>query len=145
MSLPVRHLPLVQNWDCHVCGQCCKEYTVHVTPEEQAKIEQQGWAKLPEFAGIPLIVRDGWFSRRMRLNHRADGSCVFLGDDGLCRIHKQFGSAQKPLACQLYPYVLIPTGDHWRVGVRFACPSATANKGRPLHEPRADLTTYAQQ
>ncbi|MFL5330865.1 MAG: YkgJ family cysteine cluster protein [Gemmataceae bacterium] len=145
MSLPVRHLPLVQNWDCHACGQCCKEYTVHVTPEERAKIESQGWAKLPEFAGIPLVVRDGWFSRRWRLNHRPDGSCVFLGDDGYCRIHKQFGGTEKPLACQVYPYVLIPAGDHWRVGVRFACPSASGNKGRPVTAQRTDIAAYALQ
>src|SRR5437870_11286653 len=130
--MPVRHLPLVQNWDCHACGQCCKEYTVHVTAEERAKIDEQGWAKLPEFEGVPLVVRDGRWGSRYRLNHRADGSCVFLGEDGYCRIHARFGGTQKPLACQVYPYVLIPAGDHWRVGVRYACPSATGNKGGPV-------------
>ena len=33
MSMPVRHLPIVQNWDCHTCGNCCREYQVDVTEE----------------------------------------------------------------------------------------------------------------
>ena len=35
MSFPIRHLPVLQNWDCHVCGTCCKEYQVEVSPEEK--------------------------------------------------------------------------------------------------------------
>jgi lysine-N-methylase len=57
----------------------------------------------------------------------------------------EFGGTQKPLACQVYPYVLIPAGDHWRVGVRFACPSASANKGRPVTEQATDIANFALQ
>ena len=35
MALPLRHLPVLQNWDCHVCGTCCKEYLVTLTDEER--------------------------------------------------------------------------------------------------------------
>jgi lysine-N-methylase len=145
MPLPVRHLPVLQNWDCHLCGQCCKEYSVQVTEAERQRIDEQGWAKQPEFAGTKLVVRDGFLSDKFRLNHRADGSCVFLDELGRCRIHMEFGGTQKPLACQVYPYVLIPAGDHWRVGVRFACPSASANKGRPVSEQAVDIASFAHQ
>jgi len=37
MPLPIYHLPVVQNWDCHVCGTCCKEYQVGLTDEERRK------------------------------------------------------------------------------------------------------------
>jgi lysine-N-methylase len=144
MPMPVRHLPVLQNWDCHTCGQCCKEYTINITPAEKDRIEGQGWASLPEFAGIPLVVRDGW-GNRYRLNHRADGGCVFLDEAGRCRIHAKFGGTQKPLACQVYPYVFIPAGHQWRVGVRYACPSATANKGRSVSLQRAELQRYAAE
>lgn len=142
MPMPVRHLPVVQNWDCHTCGQCCKEYTINITAEEKARIEEQGWAALPEYAGVPLVVRDGW-GGKYRLNHRDDGSCVFLDESGRCKIHAKFGSTQKPLACQVYPYIFIPAGHQWRVGVRYACPSATANQGRAVSLQRADLQRYA--
>ncbi len=77
------------------------------------------------------------------LNHHPDGSCVFLSDAGRCRIHERHGYEAKPLACRLFPFVLVPTGDHWSVGVRFACPSAAANKGRPMTEYNGDLTVFA--
>lgn len=43
MALPIHHLPVLQNWDCHVCGTCCQEYRVTVTEEEKQRIEAQGW------------------------------------------------------------------------------------------------------
>src|SRR5262245_33784554 len=146
MPLPIRHLPVLQNWDCHVCGTCCKEYQVTVTDEERQRIEGQGWAGEPDFRGVPLFRKSGpWWNRKYRLNHRAGGSCVFLSEDGRCRIHERFGFEAKPLACRLYPFVLIPAGDHWRVGLRYACPSAAANKGRPLGKHDDDLREFARR
>jgi lysine-N-methylase len=144
MGFPLRHLPVLQNWDCHVCGTCCQEYLVTVTDEERRRIEAQGWADDPDFAGLPLFERRGppW-ARRYHLNHRPDGSCVFLRENGRCRIHERFGYETKPLACRLFPFVLVPVADHWRVGLRFACPSAAASKGRPLAEHDADLERFA--
>src|SRR3974377_2457404 len=80
-AFPIRHLPVVQNWDCHVCGSCCKEYVVRLTDEERKRIEAQGWEKDPEFAGQPIFFKSGMlWARRYNLNHRADGSCVFLSE-----------------------------------------------------------------
>jgi len=49
------------------------------------------------------------------------------------------------LPCRLFPFILVPAGDHWRVGVRFACPSAAANKGRPIMQHDHDLEQFAAQ
>jgi lysine-N-methylase len=113
---------------------------VPVTAEERQRIEGQGWETLPEFAGVPYFVMRG---SEFYLNHRADGGCVFLGADNLCRIHGKFGAAAKPLACRIYPFLLVPAGDHWNFGLRLACPSAAENKGRPLAEQLADARVYA--
>jgi lysine-N-methylase len=146
MGWPVRHLPVIQNWDCHGCGECCHEYEVHVTEAERQRILAQKWEDDPAVAGVPLFVRTGrwWGRRRWRLNTRgADEACVFLNEQGRCRIHAKFGGAAKPLACQVYPFTFTPAGDHWRVGVRFACPSAAGNRGRPAKAHAGDLRTYA--
>jgi len=144
MSLPVRHLPVVQNWDCQGCGQCCREYQVGITEEERQRIIDQGWENEPALGGLPLFVRGGpWYSRQWQLNHKSDGSCVFLNEKGLCRIHDRFGAETKPLACRLYPFILVKAGDHLRVGVRFGCPSAAASKGRPISEHHKELLQYA--
>ena len=144
MPLPVRSLTVLQNWDCGACTACCRQYLVTVSPEERARIEAQGWDKEPDFAGVSLFVRTGgWFSSNYCLNHRPDGACVFLGPDNRCRIHVKHGSAAKPLACRIYPYHLIPAGDHWNLGLRFACPSAATDEGRPLAEHLPEARQYA--
>jgi lysine-N-methylase len=140
---PIRHLPMIQNWDCHQCGTCCTDYWVPVSEEERKRIESQGWDKEPEFQGIPLFVRYGWWKRKYRLNQREGDRCIFLSDEGLCKIHAKFGLEAKPFACRLYPYILVPHGDHWRVSLRYACPSAAANKGRALTEQLGDMKELA--
>src|SRR5690242_8209962 len=107
MSLPVLPLPVLQNWDCHSCGNCCREYDVAVTEEERKRIESQGWGADPEIGRRPLVVRSGpWWSRSFRLSHRGDNGCIFLTADNRCRIHERFGADSKPLACRLFPFLL---------------------------------------
>jgi lysine-N-methylase len=145
MAKPVRSLPVVQNWDCSGCSACCRSYHIPVSAEERKRIEGQGWEHEAEFKETAYFARDGsWLSgRSYRLNHRPDGVCVFLGADNRCRIHARFGAAAKPLACRIYPFLLVPAGDHWRLGLRFACPSAAGNLGQPLANHLAEVREYA--
>src|ERR1051326_2778451 len=146
MPLPIHSLPVLQNWDCHLCGQCCKEYVVPVTEEEKQRIESQGWQNLPEYQGVQLFKRRGppW-RRSWQLNHRADGSCVFLSSQGHCSIHERFGYETKPLPCRLFPFVPVPAGKQWRVGVRYACPSSVGNLGRAIDEHRSSLREFTNE
>ena len=141
MAMPVRPLPVLQNWDCSGCSSCCRSYHIPVTADERARIESQGWQDDAELKGVPFFVRE---KGEYRLNHRADGPCVFLGADNRCRIHAKFGSAAKPLACRIYPFLLVPTGDHWRLGLRLACPAAAGNAGRPLADHLSETREYAK-
>lgn len=142
MPLPVRSLPTVQSWDCHACTNCCRTYHVRVSETERERIRTQGWTAA-ELDGREPIVWDRQLGE-FRLNHTPEGTCVFLGADDRCRIHAKFGESTKPTACQVFPLVLVPAGDHWRVGIRYACPSAAANKGRPLAE-HAEMARNAAQ
>ena len=49
----VRSLTVLQNWDCHSCGDCCRSYSVPVTADERRRIEAQGWEKQPDFQNVP--------------------------------------------------------------------------------------------
>src|SRR5580704_10185588 len=142
MSMPVHHLPVVQNWDCHGCGNCCREYDVPVTPAERERIEAQGWHQDPAIGDLPLFVKKSRWSSAYSL-FRTDRGCVFLTPDGRCRLHERFGAEAKPFACRLYPFVLVPTGEHWRVSLRFACPSAATNQGRALNEHAGEIKQLA--
>jgi lysine-N-methylase len=143
MSMPVHHLPVVQNWDCHSCGNCCREYDVPVSDGERQRIESQGWKDDAEVGDLPLFVRQGRWSRAYRL-FRTDRGCVFLSKDQRCRLHERFGAEAKPLACRLFPFVLVPGGDHWRVSLRFACPSVATNQGRQLTDHATDIKQLAE-
>ncbi|GAC1469109.1 MAG: hypothetical protein NVSMB9_12530 [Isosphaeraceae bacterium] len=110
-----------------------------VTGEEKDRIESLDLANDPEVAPGPWFAPVGRGSRNWKLKHRPDGSCVFLTTENRCRIHERFGADVKPFVCRLFPFVLIPAGDHWRVGMRFSCPSAAANQGRPAAEAENDL------
>jgi lysine-N-methylase len=141
MPLPVRPLPMAQNWDCGGCGDCCRSYQVRVTAAEKARIDAQGWDRDPELRGVRTVLPDP--AGDYKLAHRPDGACVFLGADNRCRIHAAHGPAGKPMACRVYPFLLVPADGHWRVGLRFACPSAAADRGRPIAAHAADLRAYA--
>ena len=141
-------LPTIQNWSCHSCSGCCREHGIVITDEERERIERQNWTAAD---GIdeerPLFVREGgligksWY----RFNHQSDGGCVFLQDDGLCRIHAKFGEPAKPLACRIYPYVFHPAGNKVTVSLRFSCPSVVKNLGRPVTAQRKEIREIANQ
>ncbi len=140
-------LPVLQNWDCHNCGGCCKQHLIEITDVERLRIVGQGWTAadgIPD--GQPLIEKlSGWFSRpQWRLSHRADGGCVFLDERGLCRIHAKFGEAAKPLACRIYPYAFHPAGKSVAVSLRFSCPSVVKNAGRTMTAQQAEIRRLAE-
>src|SRR5438105_15660999 len=115
-----------------------------LTEDERERIQAQGWETDPEIGNFPLFERHGpWWKRGYRLNRRSDGACIFL-KNGRCRIHEKFGAAAKPFACRLYPFILVPAGDHWRVGLRFSCPTAARDQGRPLADHETELSEYAE-
>jgi lysine-N-methylase len=143
MASPVRNLPVIQNWDCHSCGDCCRELEAVITLDEKKRIEALDLADDPEIAARPWFERKGWWSRKWTLRHRPEGGCVFLTTGNRCRLQERFGSDVKPFACRLFPFLLIPAGNQWRVGVRFSCPSAAENKGRRVADQENDLILLA--
>ena len=145
MSAPLVQLPLIQNWSCHSCGGCCRKHLIEITEEDRQRIVEQKWSAADGIGdGPPVVWHAGppW-KKRYRLAHREDGACVFLNDEGLCRIHAKFGEEAKPLACQVYPYALHPGGRKLALSLRFSCPSVVANKGRPVSMQVRELKRIA--
>lgn len=138
-------LPTLQNWSCHNCSGCCRQHGIFITDEEQQRIEQQNWTAADGVdPDLPVVVRaKGHTGRRWRLAHQDDGACVFLNEQGLCRIHAKFGEAAKPIACRIYPYAFHPAGKKIAIGLRFSCPSVVKNLGRPVRDQASDLKSLA--
>lgn len=140
-------LPTIQNWSCHSCSGCCRKHLVEITEEERQRILSQNWT--PEDgipADVPVIVKMGGppWKKRWRLGSYPDGTCVFLDDKGLCRIHAKFGEPAKPLPCRIYPYAFHPAGKKVTVSLRFSCPSVVANLGKPVSQQQKDLKQMAR-
>ena len=58
MSFPLRNLPLMQNWACHSCSDCCRIEAV-ITDEEKHRIEALDLANDPEVAPKPWFAPAG--------------------------------------------------------------------------------------
>ncbi len=142
MKKPELVLPTIQNWTCHNCGGCCRRHVIEITADEKARIEAQGWDAEPVTARKSLVISK---NNTHRLAHQPDGACVFLDENGLCRIHAKFGEAAKPLACRMYPYAFHPSGDEVAVSLRFSCPSVVANRGRRVESQHAELARMARE
>lgn len=145
-TLPLK-LPTIQNWSCHNCSGCCHEHLIEITEAERQRIIDQKWTAkdgIPDNQPVVVAHAGPPWNRRYRLAHRENGACVFLNDEGLCRIHAKFGEPAKPLACRVYPYAFHPSGNRVTVSLRFSCPSVVANKGKGVSENRDELKQIAR-
>lgn len=139
VSLPILALELPgQQYSCHACGDCCRDFTVQLRDEDIERLDRQGWAS--ELGGAPWVEFRG--SRFLR--QRPDGACIFLQDDGLCRIHARHGLQHKPVACRSFPLSVMPTADGPQQGLNFACRSVQRNLGAPLGTHLPDLRRIAE-
>ncbi len=122
-----------QRYSCHGCGDCCRDFSVQLRDEDLDRLDKQGWE---EKLGQSVTVE---FRGRRYLRQQADGACLFLQEDGLCRIHGEYGFHEKPVACRLFPFNLAPDATGTHAGLNFACQSVRANRGASLESHREDL------
>lgn len=140
IALPILVLPVAtQRYSCHGCGNCCRDFTVQLRAADLDKLRTQAWeTKL----GEPVTVE---FRGTTYLRQRPDGACIFLMEDGLCRIHKEHGFAEKPVACQLFPFVLVPDGRRTAAGISFACQSVRESRGAELRTHLAEIDRMSRE
>ena len=139
MRLPI-YIPKLQGqkYSCHGCGSCCRDFTVQLTDTDLQKLNEQSWK---ERLGQDYVVK---FRGHSWLKQTDDGACVFLGDNGLCKVHAEFGLEAKPLACQFFPFMLSPNVRDTHVGISFACGSVVASKGAELESHRGDVRRMSE-
>jgi lysine-N-methylase len=130
----IKQLPILtlgvreQRYSCHGCGNCCRDFSVQLREEDLRKLREQNW-EAADRLGRPVTIE---FRGTTFLRQTEDGACVFLMNDGKCRIHAEFGFENKPIACQLFPFHLTPSPRGIEAGVNFACQSVLENKGAEL-------------
>ena len=105
------------SYECGGCSRCCRGKVIPLTPYEVARIAEHLGTTTTE-------ALERWTTRGgSALAARADGACVFLGEQG-CSVHPA-----RPLACRLYPLgrSIAPDGTE-----RFAENRASSRDGRGL-------------
>jgi len=93
---------------------------------------------------VKIFEREG-LRRRYRLAHRGNGACVFLTEQRRCRIHEVHGEEAKPLICRMFPFQLVPQENVSVLTLRRHCPSAAADRGRPLEAHLKEVRRLAEQ
>ncbi|MBN1763910.1 MAG: YkgJ family cysteine cluster protein [Sedimentisphaerales bacterium] len=134
-----------QVYRCNCCGQGCRSFLVPLDTRERESIEKlDNWQE--KLGEIDLFVRSRAAGKSgCGLAKHPDGRCVFLDNDNLCLIHKLHGLKAKPLACQLYPFVVTPFAGELRVGLRFDCPAVCDSTGHSLCDYQQELRRLISQ
>ncbi|HRX82666.1 MAG TPA: YkgJ family cysteine cluster protein, partial [Pirellulaceae bacterium] len=143
--MPIKTLPIIEQWDCASCGNCCRGSIIPLSDDDLARLNAQRWEECSDFEGVQTVARPGWFAKRPQLGQRADGSCVFLMEDNRCRIHAEYGADAKPLVCQMYPLQLVPQEKRAILTLRRSCPSAAADQGSELQKHLSFVKQKAHQ
>ncbi len=125
----------LQNYSCMMCGLCCRRFLVLLTPEERARIASRDWS---EFEDVPAEFSErinGWLYFK-----RGPRGCVFVGENGACRMHAKCGFDFKAFTCRGYPFNIVSTfPGEISVLARMDCPAVLANHGKPIREQRRDI------
>ena len=145
MTLPVRIPPVVERWDCHGCGRCCRAVLVALSDADVARLQSQRWDQHPDYRGVRIMVRQGLWKKGYRLALNRQNQCVFLTAQGRCRIHELHGEPAKPLLCRMFPFQLAPLDGYALVTLRRHCPSAAADLGHTLEEQLPTIRDLAAQ
>lgn len=141
----IKLLPILEQWDCQACGLCCHGSIVRLDEDDLRRLKEQAWEKHPDFRGVKTVVRDSWLSSSYHLAQRADGGCVFLTPEGLCRIHAEYGFEAKPLMCRMFPLQLVPRERGAILTLRRACPTAAADQGSQLQTYQSQVKSFAAE
>jgi lysine-N-methylase len=145
MTLPVKIPPVVERWDCHGCGRCCRAVIVALNDDDVARLRSQHWDQHPDFRGVRVMVRQGLWKKRYRLALNRQNECVFLTPQKRCRIHELYGEPAKPLLCRMFPFQLAPLEKFSYVTLRRHCPSAVADLGHTLEEQLGAIRELAEK
>ena len=145
MAFPLHHLPVLQNWDCHVCGTCCQEYQVTITDEEASASRRRAGTAMPTLAAVSRSCPTARANPGSTSSIIATTIAVFFsatrGDAASTSV-----SATRPNRWRAgcFPFVLVPVADEWRVGLRFACPvGGSTTKGRAIAAHKRSLAEFA--
>jgi Fe-S-cluster containining protein len=151
------HVLAGDRFDCHACGFCCSNGSNFgpVTRADADRILAHDWSEwVPGARGAADLfveVFDGPVPAsgeggKLYLAQRG-GRCVFLDEEGLCKVHKRLGYEAKPFICRLFPFAFARTPEGTYAFTRRECASIERSRrtGTPLERQRDALARLAEE
>jgi len=107
-------------------------WSIRFSAEETARYVAEPWIHARLSAEAMDVLERGVLPMREK-DRRLQ--CVFLDDDMLCSMHKQFGHAYIPRSCQSFPFGFVAREDNQVIAqLSNLCPSIRDNYGEPVTE-----------
>jgi Fe-S-cluster containining protein len=158
-ATPAAHLRPIpgRRFGCTMCGSCCGGHNIGpVSDAILDGLDAHLDALEPAIRAARRIDKDLFFvlpgdratPGRDVMCQASGGSCVFLDERGLCRIHAKVGGDAKPLPCRIFPWELVLTPTGVRVAVQRECRdflAATADDRPQVRDAEAELVALVQQ
>jgi len=116
----------VDTFSCSLCGQCCQQpWQIQVDADYYAQwyavFDQHPSGRFRE----PFIFSGQNTDERAVLRHQPGSTrCVFLDEDLLCFIHKEYGESAKPEICQRYPREASLSANLYSPSLKSSCKTA---------------------
>ncbi|WP_437669759.1 YkgJ family cysteine cluster protein [Sorangium sp. So ce131] len=124
--------PPNQRFECRDCpARCCRmPWSIRFSGEEAKRYLDEPWVRERAGSEGAEVIARGVLPMREK-----DGrlQCVFLDDDMLCGMQKQFGHEYIPRACQAFPFGFVRDEKDVVVAqLSHLCPSIRDNYGQPV-------------
>ncbi len=117
------NLPKDLDFECTNCGKCCREkWEIRVDAPSAERLLARPWPGLgveQPFKKRLAVVKD---DLEWTVERKSCGSCVFLEEKNLCRIHRELGLEEKPQVCQQFPFLFSEDPSGVTVGLSHYCP-----------------------
>ena len=75
--MTLRTLPILEQWDCHNCGDFFVGNIIRLDADDLARLREQRWDEHPEYRGVRTIASHGVLHKTHTLVQRPDGGCIF--------------------------------------------------------------------
>ena len=134
MPLPIKTLPILEQWDCHGCGICCRGVSVLLNDADLKRLARPALGETSRLSRQEDRRSRRAFRPPLSAGASQGRTCVFQDADRRCRIHREFGYDAKPHVCRMAPLQMIALEKFAYVTLRRYCPSAAADEGRPMEE-----------
>ncbi|WP_437335137.1 YkgJ family cysteine cluster protein [Sorangium sp. So ce394] len=130
--------PPDQKFACRDCpARCCRlPWNIRFSSDEAKRYLEEPWVRERAGEEGALVIARGVLPMREK-DRRLQ--CVFLDDDLLCSMQKQFGHEYIPRSCQAFPFGFVRDEKDVVVAqLSHLCPSIRDNYGEPVDRQLKD-------